>query len=143
MIQAGVGCCIAAGNCLLLLEPSFQVPSCSPCGPPKVEAGEGRLYHTQARGQPPHCGNHRQYDTGLTQSFSRKTEFSTQVITVLRSSVSALGEAPSLPAEHPHGLVLPSRYISCRTAFPLQAWGQPLSSPFYQWENRGWVRLNS
>ena len=76
-----------------------------------MEAGEGQLYHTQARGQPPHCRNHRQYDTGLTQSFSRKTELSTQVITVLKSSVSAQGEAPSLPAEHPHGLVVPSLYI--------------------------------
>lgn len=36
VIQAGAGCCTAAGNWLHLLERSFEVQLCSPCGPLKA-----------------------------------------------------------------------------------------------------------
>lgn len=112
---------------------------CENCPLKFNRAAHVALDHTQAPGlpsreqaspgQPPHCRNHRRCDTGLAQSFSRKTEFSVRNNATEELSVSAHGEAP-VCHEHPHGLVLPSvRFLRSRTHTSLVT---ALPCPFYK-----------
>lgn len=71
LIQAGVGCCLQLqeAGCICWNRPlKFNRAAHVVL----QRRGRGQLYHTQARGQPLHGRNHRQDDTGLTQSSSRK-----------------------------------------------------------------------
>ena len=68
---------------------------------------------------------------GSLSLFLEKTKFSTQVIMVLKALGFCLGGSPSLPAEHPCGLGLPSLCI-LQNCIPTASLGTDMITPILQ-----------
>ena len=103
----------AAGSWLHLLEPSFEVQPVSPCGPPKAEGWDSCITPKPVVSLSM-AGTTDRMTQGSLSLFLEKTEFSTQVIMVLKALGFCSGGSPGLPAEHPCGLGLPSVYSAER-----------------------------